>query len=72
MEVLLRFDYKSLKRHKQSNSVYIRIKKPSESRHSVQYIKANMDKHMIVDNIWCNCVFIYLFIYFATEFCYDI
>ena len=51
MEVLLRFDYKSLKRHKQSNSVYIRIKKPSESRHSVQYIKANMDKHMIVDNI---------------------
>ena len=21
-----------------------------------------MDKHIIVDNIWCNCVFIYLFI----------
>ena len=61
---------KRLYRLKQSNSVHIRSPKQklSESKHSLQYVKANMDMYMVVRNLCCNCIFTF----FAIEFVYDI
>ena len=43
-------------------------KTPSERPRYAQYVKASMDMYMVVLDLCCNCVFIFL----ATEFCYDI